>query len=67
MLDNTFWDGVLFGIGTTIALVGFVHGVMGPIPEDWTLIPTGLIVAAVAVWSRLRAQGTPLGQRKSQD
>jgi hypothetical protein len=45
-------DGVLFGAGTTIAFIGFLRVTLGPIPDDWTIIPTGLFIAAVGIWNR---------------
>ena len=56
-MTRTWGDGVLFGIGVTVAFVGFLRVTLGPIPDDWTVIPVGLFIAAVAVWNRWDSQG----------
>jgi len=46
-------DGFLFGVGFTVAVVGIAVIVAGPFPADWTIIPTGGVIMAVAGWQHL--------------
>lgn len=54
IIRYSWGDGFLFGVGFTIAVIGLASLVAGPIPDDWTIIPTGAVIMAVAGWQHLR-------------
>lgn len=49
---NTWHNGMMFGIGLAAAVVGLCETLIGPIPDDWTLIPVGGVIMALALWSQ---------------
>ncbi len=50
--DGRFGEGVVFGLGFALAVVGFLRITIGPLPEDWTIIPTGLVLCAISLGAR---------------